>query len=398
MNIPTMRAVVSAMICLAMLTGCWNSRELDELGIAVATGIDKNDQGEYLITVQVINPSEVATEAPTTRPPVSTYTITGETLFEAFRKLSIKTPRKIYLSQMRLVVIGESLAEDGIMPALDFLYRDHEFRPSYYITVAKNASVENILSVLTPYEKIPANKVMNSIENAESHWGVTTGVHIDTLISKIRSPGEEAVLGGLLLNGEEDVGNRMSNVEQADAPTTLELDETAVFKEDRLAGWLTEKQSLGFNFITGEVSSTIVTHPCENGETSSVELLRSTSSISAEMDGDTPSISVLIEAEGNIGEMNCDISIGEPEGIDQINLALEEEIETIVQSAIVAAQSDFESDIFGFGQAVHRYEKNDWKTLESEWDEVFKDVRVQVDVKAEVRSRGNSSRQIDKKG
>lgn len=393
-----MQLALLMICCLLVLSGCWNSRELDELGIAVSLGLDKNEEGDYLLSVQVINPSEIATEAPTTRPPVSTYTTTGETLFEAFRRLTTKSPRKIYFSQLRLVVVGTKLAEEGIMPALDFFYRDHEFRPSFYVMVAKNASVEDMLSVITPFEKIPANKIMNSIDNVMNNWGASQGVSLDKLISAIRSPGEEPALGGIILEGSADIGTNMSNVENVDAPTKLEIDHIAVFKSDKLAGWLTEEESQGLNFVKGNVNSTILTSPCEDEGTLSVEILRSQPIMVAKMKGDKPSITIDIHAEGNIGEVDCKVDLGKPNAIKKINKEAEKNIKEKVQSAITVAQEEYASDMFGFGNVVERDEPKYWKKAKNDWESQFKDLDITVKVKVAVRRKGNSTQPIDKKG
>jgi spore germination protein KC len=351
--------------CLFLLTGCWNSRELDELGIAVALGIDKTDEDLYHLSVQVINPSEIATDAPTTRPPVSTYSTSGKTVLEAFRKLTKKTPRKIYFSQLRLLVLGTKISEEGIMPILDFLYRDHEYRTSFYVVVAKNAAVGSILSIITPYEKIPANKVMNSIDNAEKHWAATKGVSIDKLISAIRSPGEDPVLSGILMEGEENIGTNIRNVENVDAPTKLEVDNLGVFKKDQLIGWLTEEQSQGLIYATGNVNSTVITHPCKEKEGSlSAEIIRSQASMKAELKGNKPTIKIKVEAEGNVGEVDCKIDLSKPESIEKINKEVDKGIEKVIHDSVQAAQ-EFGTDVFGFGNVVHRDHPKYFKTVEN---------------------------------
>ncbi|MGO1528966.1 Ger(x)C family spore germination protein, partial [Senegalia sp. (in: firmicutes)] len=45
-------------ISINLITGCWDKRELSELSIASAIGIDRVED-EYLVSVQIINPSEV---------------------------------------------------------------------------------------------------------------------------------------------------------------------------------------------------------------------------------------------------------------------------------------------------------------------------------------------------
>ncbi|UZM97818.1 hypothetical protein OL548_22945 [Lysinibacillus sp. MHQ-1] len=46
-------------ILTLLLSGCWSKRELNELAIVVALGIDKVED-EFEITVQIVDPSEVS--------------------------------------------------------------------------------------------------------------------------------------------------------------------------------------------------------------------------------------------------------------------------------------------------------------------------------------------------
>ena len=86
---------------------CWSKRELNELAIVVAFGIDKIDE-EYEITVQIVDPSEVSVrQASTQRSPVVSYHSRGETIFEAIRKMTTIATRKPYFAHLQVVVLGK---------------------------------------------------------------------------------------------------------------------------------------------------------------------------------------------------------------------------------------------------------------------------------------------------
>ncbi len=129
-------------VFIIILTGCWSKREIDELSIATAIGIDKTEDG-YIVSAQLINPGEVASEKATNRTAVTTYRTSGETVFEAFRRLTLETPRKVYNGHLRILIFGEEMAKHGIGKILDFFSRDHEMRTDFYIVVAKNTKAEN---------------------------------------------------------------------------------------------------------------------------------------------------------------------------------------------------------------------------------------------------------------
>jgi spore germination protein KC len=49
---------------------------------------------------------------------------------------------------------------------------------------------------------------------------------------------------------------------------------------------------------------------------------------------------------------------------------------------------ELNSDIFGFGDAVHQRYRDEWKELEANWDEIFPDIEVEVTVESKLRRSG----------
>jgi spore germination protein KC len=115
------KAVLVTLIMM-IVTGCWNRKELDQISLATAIGIDKKGDA-YDISVQLLNSDEIAgNKGGGQRLPVVTLQIgRGETVFESFRKLTTSSPRKILSSHLRIIVLGEDMAEEGIAKVLDLL-------------------------------------------------------------------------------------------------------------------------------------------------------------------------------------------------------------------------------------------------------------------------------------
>ena len=65
------------LIASTLLTGCWNRRELNEIAIAVGLGLDTDGDG-YLVSVQVVNPGEVANGKGGGQSPATLYKATGQ--------------------------------------------------------------------------------------------------------------------------------------------------------------------------------------------------------------------------------------------------------------------------------------------------------------------------------
>jgi spore germination protein KC len=91
-----------------------------------------------------------------------------------------------------------------------------------------------------------------------------------------------------------------------------------------------------------------------------------------------------MEIEGTINGISTDIDLLKEENIRMIEAEEEKEIENILAGAIFTAQKQYNSDIFGFGDVVHRTNHRVWESLRDNWDEIFPNMPVNIKVKVRV--------------
>ncbi|WP_369823934.1 Ger(x)C family spore germination protein [Sporosarcina sp. P26b] len=390
------KCIVTLLFLTLFLSGCWDRRELNELGIAMAIGIDKIEN-EYVISAQVVVPSEVSMKASTGRSAVTLYTATGETVYEAIRKMTKNDPRKMYPGHLQILVINEDLAKEGIAESLELLSRDWELRSDFYVVVTKDITATEVLNVTTPIENIPANKMFNSLKTSEKNWAGTEGVILDELVTNLISDGKEAVLTGIQVLGNKETGTSKQNVESITPSTRIEYDNLAVFKGDQLVGWLNEEESRGYSDITNTVKKTVTSISCPKEGKIIIDIFRFHSKIVGSINKGEPEVDIKIEAEGNIGEVLCSIDIMEPETIDKLEKIYEEEVKEIIHQTIESVQKQYQSDIFGFGEAIHRSNPKEWNEMKEHWDEKFSDLTVNVHIDMKIRRIGTVNNSFLKK-
>lgn len=377
-------------ISAMLLTGCWNRRELNELAISLAMGIDKEGD-QFVVTHQVVNPGEVAGSqgGGATGSPVTVYQGKGKTVFQANRKITKTAPRKIYAAHIRVLVIGEEFAKEGIAKALDFVSRGQEFRTDFHILLVKGGKASDVLKILTPLETIPANEIFDTLETSERAWAAAGTIQLDQLINDLVSKGRHPFLTGIQIIGDRKAGNEVANLEAIDVPTRLSISNLGVFKGDKLVGWLTEDESKGHNYITGRVTSTVMAIPCRkegDPESVAVELIRAKEKVTAHMENGKPKIRVQIEGEGNVAEVECSqLDLSKTKTIAEIEKKTNERVEENVNQAIKATQEKYKADNFGFGEVVHRENPKYWRKVEDHWDEVF--AGIETEVKADIKIR-----------
>ncbi len=381
-------AAACASLLALLLAGCWDRRELNELGISMAMGIDRAGD-QYEVTVQVVQPGEVTQkDGQSGRAPVTVYKASGTTLFEALRRMTTDSPRKIYSSHLRFVIFGEEAARQGIGDALDLLSRDNELRTDFYLLVAKGTTAENVLGILTPMEKIPANKVYRSIDMSERNGGFTAAVSLDEFISVYVSDGKEPAVGGVEAAGSAEAGRFRENVKTIRPAARLLSAGLAAFREDKLVGWLNEAESKGYNIVVGNVKNAVDHVACPDGGNVALEWVDSTSKLGGSVRNGAALLRVDVRVEENIGEVQCALDLSRPSFIRDLERKAEKRVEELALQAVETMQKTYGSDIFGFGEAIRRSDPRAWRSLKKDWEESFKNARVDVKATVKIRRSG----------
>ncbi|CAG9608709.1 Ger(x)C family spore germination protein [Pseudoneobacillus rhizosphaerae] len=383
--------------CIVMLSGCWSSKEITELMIVTGMGIDRDsDTGEYKVTVQIINPGEIASQTKTERLEVTTYQTTGESIYEVMRRFSTKVPRRMYLAHIQLVIFGEELAKEGIGKTLDFISRNHEFRTDFFILVSKNGKAEEVLNVLTPTEASPSVSLYSSINVSEKIWAPTKGVHLDELLNTLVSEGKHPVLTGVEVRGDKERGDTVSSLEQIKPAAVTKITGFAAFRNDKLVGWLTENESKGYNYIINNIKSTVGSIPCEDSGIIALDVKKIKTDLKTNVKSGKPSITIKTNIEADLGEIQCDMDLSKTSVIKQIEEDAAKQVQSLMEHSITKAKEDLKSDIFGFGETIHRQHPKAWKKLKGNWDETFQDLEISFDMNYEIRRIGTISNSFQK--
>ncbi|MDF2663256.1 MAG: spore gernimation protein GerC [Paenibacillus sp.] len=378
-------AALLCCICLA-LAGCWSRRELNELSITVGLGIDKTGD-QFTVSAQVVDPGQVAMRAAGsgTRVPITVYKESGPSILEALRKMTTIAPRRIYLSHLRMLIIGEEMARSGISEALDFLSRGHETRTDFFIAIAKGSRAIDILNVLTPLEKIPANNLFSSLETSAKFWAPTHGIFLDELVNGLAEEGKSPAVTGIRIKGNAEKGDIIQNIQSIIPPAELEYAGLAAFKKDKLIGWLTDDESKGFNYIQGFVKESAGHLDCPNGGRLVTDVIRTTTKVKGKVIDGKPAIDIVLYAEGDVAEVACSIDLQNPKSITELSQHINENFKRLINKTLNKAQNGLKTDFIGFGNVFRKSYPKEWKEWKRDWQELF--VTLPVDVHVDYRIR-----------
>ncbi len=370
-------------IILVCLSGCWDSEELNKISIVSGLGWDLDpDTGEVTLTYQSIIPSEIKStsgmdgggeqKGGSALRAIQLDQDTGSSPYDVLNRFTQHGSRIPFYQHTQVYVFGKDGAQKGIYGFLDTQARNPVSRPNALIVVSEKKA-SDILGIQDGMEKIQAFGMAAEIELSAQFSKYPSVTRLDfqkRLLSKTTAP--IAPIVGIA----EEISSQGEKVKR------LRVMGTAVFKEDRMIGQLNERESSGLLWTINKIKKGFVIIP-----EASLEIVRAKGEIVPELQGDQIRITVEIDEESNLVEYT-----GHQDLTSDILQELEEgqakEIENQVMAAVEKSFA-LDADVFGFGEAVHRKYKKEWKDLQSRWDEIYPNIEVVVKAKTHLNEIGD---------
>lgn len=201
---------------------------------------------------------------------------------------------------------------------------------SSYFLVARGMKAEDIISATDPLEKIQAKAVIGEFKLTKKLWSHHVIWQVDDIIRALNDPGIDPTISGIRLAekiAESSTGPKAN----------LEISGVALFKGDKLIGWLDGDQARGFVRLTNTMKSTITMIDCNEKKNGvSIETTRSKSQIKVRIVNSKPSFYVHILEEGIVSEMNCKLPLNKAGTINDLERLWRSQIEKEVTSTINA--------------------------------------------------------------
>ncbi|MDF9760010.1 spore germination protein KC [Peribacillus simplex] len=381
------------LICTTFTSGCWDKKELNEMAIVSAMGVDKNKDGKLVATFQIINPSNVAGALQGgggTNPPISIYRASGDNILEMDSVASTKISRDMYFAHANLIVISEEIAkEEGINAIFDAFERSPEFRATTRIVIARGVKARNIVETLTAIDKVTAEKIIRTIESTEKQHGGSININLQEVIKDLVSTGKEPIISGFTVSGQKDKEDKMENTQSSDIKANPRAAGIGVFKEGKLVDWLDGDKAIGSMWVLDRIESTNLNTDWKGKKDAiTYQVIRQKTNVSVKVENGKPKAFIKVRAEGDIREADVPLNLSSPYVLIDIEKKLAKNLKKEMEDAIVRAQKN-KSDIFGFGEIMHESHPKVWKKLEKDWDDdTFPKLEAQVQVETFIRRTG----------
>ncbi|MEN1936825.1 Ger(x)C family spore germination protein [Paenibacillus sp. 102] len=385
--------VVSSVLLLLALTGCWSSHEIEELGFAVGLAIDKGKEtnvereieeqgGGYqkknlvTSTYQLVTPQLASGGGKggiSQQKPYTNISETGDSLHQSIREVALRRQRPIIFHHTKVIVVSENLARTySLKQLLDIYIRDNEIRPNCLVLISKGRASETLKS--KEKGEIPAFLLLGIADNQYRSSRILPPMPLAKLSGKIKS-GDSFLLPNVIsVNGE------------------VKFAGAAVIKgkTKKLRGFLNENEVEGLTWLTGKGKSGLVkSFDAKTGKPIMYEVKSMKSKIQPHVKGDNISFDVDIQSEGRISE-NW-VTSGKPfenKFLKSVEKAAKQEVNRLVKRTLKKIQKEYHTDVAGFGNRLKIEYPKVWKKVEKDWDKTFSKVPIKYSIKLTIQDYG----------
>ncbi|NLY42761.1 MAG: Ger(x)C family spore germination protein [Clostridiaceae bacterium] len=363
-------------ISILPLSGCWDIVEIEDRGFVMGMGLDKGEnEGEIVVTYQIALPQGMFGEGAEEN---KTWNISAvaDRFIVADKKMLARMNKVIDLEHTQVLIIGEELARDGIRKYMDLFLREIDIRLQTNVMVAEGKA-KDILEV-TPPTAMSTAQYLNEISvlNAKRLYRISPSMDL-LKMSKVMVSNMDFLLQKLS-KGEEDIS----------------LAGGAVFREDKLIGFLSDEDIRKAKWLTRDMTEGIIKFENIAGSQGATvfvtEEVRTT--IKPVFYEDKVDFNVHIRIEGRVTEMeDLDYRVTESSAyIESLQSSIEELVKKECNEILKKSQDEFNADFLGLGKLVKNYNLRWWKEHEKDWRNIFKKSKLNMNVEAYVRTVGFS--------
>jgi len=354
------------------LMGCWDKIEIEDRAYAITIGVDLNqdEDNQLSITFAFPNPSAVLGESDE---PVMKITGAGDSIYEVMRSIGTRSNRQIYLGHFRTVLIGEEVAKrpELFRGVLDALEKDPHVSRKVNIGIVEGTAKEvlDIKPSLGP-------DITQFIRQIFEHDKLINRAPLQTLneIFEFMHRSEDGLITRIIPGA-----------------TDVKVAGAAVFKDFEFLGYIGEEVNRGLMFLQDEADIGIFTVE-HNDQKIPIEVTDTKTKYKLAQTDNDFKIIVEISMEGDIRQLYFDLKndVLETGFLHELGSLLESRIKANVNHSLGVLQNEYGVDLVGFDEYIEKFHPKIWGEIKDEYDEIFPQMDVVIEVDAEIRRIGLS--------
>lgn len=382
-----MKRIKFLILLLPLLSGCYNYRELNELGITTAVSIDYKDNNFYVIA-EVINPIKQQDASSSNNSPFVNYNSSSSSLQDAFRKVVLESPRQLYAAQLEIIVLSEEVVNNHLEEVLEYFARDPESRTEIKIIVAKTEDSTKAITLQTLLTSLSSSNIIKSLDLQSKVLGMAYPVTLNELLNMYIDPYLEVVLPSMTLYGNYEIGDEKENITTSSPKAIVKIDGSTITKDNKILGYLDLEESKILNLINGKLKETIIKMNYYDGY---IIFEPNRIKVSRELDIKNNIIKINISGYSKTKEIQSNIDLKDPKEVEKLNKALNMELEKKITDTFNSIREKYDTDVFGFQELYYRTNYKYFKENCTNWyEDIYPKIKLEVKANVRLYEKGNT--------
>ena len=358
--------IVFCLSSLVCLNGCWDYRGTNEISLVSGVALDKDPlTGRFVMSCEIIDLTQSLEEK---GPLGKVIEAEGSTIFEAVRNTKKRLVNKLFFGNVQILILGEQITkEENLGDIIDWFLRDAESRETVQMVISQEKKASDLLRVSGTDQSVASFELTSIASKDPEFTSTTSPMKLYKIYNIIQCPGISPVLPAFHItkNGEDEVD---------------ELNGIALFKNQRLLGYLSPEDTKYYLFCTNGVKGGVLPISSNNDGRNdiSLEILGSKTKPSFSYKDGKLKIKLKIQTTVSLTEAETKPSSFDKQTIENLGKIGSEQLKSRMAAVIKKVQEQYNSDIFGFGKLVYKKDPKLWKKLAPDWDKLFQQLEVEI--------------------
>lgn len=385
--------IIPIMAMVLTLSGCWDKVEIDEKVFVSVIGINAGTDIDKINELKKIKPNEPFSDNNIKKlkvvyafPDISqaeagkgneaeekTLNIDAYSLQDAYSKASSKSSRDISFGHLKLLLLNASIFQypDVVKEIFDYLERQPAIVRNIQVIVC-DGDVENYIDYSHCMEKNIENYIVGLVRKTGNSGNIIP-ISLNNLIKNLNDD-NNSIVPYMTIDRE----NKELNISKACVIKNFKFNNTMSNTE------VADIKILRGNFNDGKKVIFKDGHPIDF----QINNLQRKIKIISSKDGKL-SCNINLSMEGEIKQHYFKENLLDKGVLEELekdfNESLSEELERIIK----VTQSKYTVDLIGIGDYLRKYHFRTWNKVKGDWDDVYKNIPITVNVNMNIRRIGS---------
>ncbi len=185
-------------------------------------------------------------------------------------------------------------------------------------------------------------------------------------------------------------------MEDVDGEKRCKIVGTALFKADRLMGFLDGQDTQTMLFIQNRVKGGVISSEEKIKDSyATLEIFKSKTKVKPVIGANNIMMEVDIEIDAAIDELDGRCDLIEEDGRKELEQHFEDVLNNRATKLIKEIQTKYGTDSFGFGAKIMEDKPRVWKVVGDKWMENFENLRVNINTKVNIKNSAKLAKPLE---